>query len=212
MNHPDSDTPSIRRLHREHVPAATRVLSEAFHDYPVMRYILGRESPGQAGHLDTLIRFFVMARAVRGEPILGLFSGSEITAVALVSYPEAPPSPQALESMREDVWAELGEDARMRYEELGSIWKGMALDVPHIRLNMIGVLPAFQGRGHGRPLLDEVHNLSRQKAGSTGVALTTEDPGNLPLYEHVGYEITGHATVDAELETWALFRPCDRPA
>jgi hypothetical protein len=41
---------------------------------------------------------------------------------------------------------------------------------------------------------------------SAGVLLTTETPGNLPLYEHFGYRILGQARVD-ELTTWTLFRP-----
>jgi GNAT superfamily N-acetyltransferase len=208
MDRPDSNTASIRRLQREHVPAVTRVLAEAFHDYPVMRYVLGRDSPERSGRLDRLIHFFIMARVLRGEPVLGLASGDGITAVALVSYPDGPPSPPELDVVREGVWAELGEDARLRYEEFGAAWKGMALDVPHIRLNMIGVRPSLQGHGHGRRLLDEVHALSRERADSTGVVLTTEVSANLALYEHFGYEITGHARIGGGCETWTLFRPC----
>jgi hypothetical protein len=37
--------------------------------------------------------------------------------------------------------------------------------------------------------------------------LTTEDPANVPLYESFGYEITGHARVSADVETWAFYRP-----
>ena len=35
----------------------------------------------------------------------------------------------------------------------------------------------------------------------------TEDAGNVALYEHLGYEVTGHAIVAPELETWNFFRP-----
>jgi hypothetical protein len=39
------------------------------------------------------------------------------------------------------------------------------------------------------------------------VTLNTEDPNNLKLYEHFGYEILGHVQVSEALETWGLFRP-----
>jgi alkyl hydroperoxide reductase subunit AhpC len=36
---------------------------------------------------------------------------------------------------------------------------------------------------------------------SCGVTLTTEDPTNVPIYEHVGYAIVGTARVSETLET-----------
>lgn len=49
--------------------------------------------------------------------------------------------------------------------------------------------------------------MSERNPDSGGVSLTTEDPANVPLYENFGYEITGHARVSAEVETWAFYRP-----
>lgn len=40
-----------------------------------------------------------------------------------------------------------------------------------------------------------------------GVTLTTEDQVNVSLYEHLGYEVIGQATVAPELRTWGFFRP-----
>ena len=39
-----------------------------------------------------------------------------------------------------------------------------------------------------------------------GVTLTTEDPSNVPLYEHFGYQVVGHARVAPGLESWGFFR------
>jgi hypothetical protein len=52
-----------------------------------------------------------------------------------------------------------------------------------------------------------VHALSRDDPESGGVSLSTENPRNVALYEHVGYVVRGHAIVSPELETWALYRP-----
>jgi hypothetical protein len=35
-----------------------------------------------------------------------------------------------------------------------------------------------------------------------GVTLTTGDQANVSLYEHLGYEVVGQATVAPELRTW----------
>ncbi len=201
-------TASIQRLQREQVPAAVAVLRDAFYGYPVMRHVIGTNSPDYAHHLSTLVQFFVIARMPRSEPVLGAISGSDLAAVALVSDPGGPPSPPEMTTLREAVWELLGADARMRYEELGAVWGTLAVEAPRIHLNMIGVRPSLRGGGYGRRLLDEVHDLARRTTGCTGVTLTTEDRANLTLYEHFGYEITGHARVGAQLETWALFRPC----
>ena len=55
-------------------------------------------------------------------------------------------------------------------------------------------------------MLDHVHSLSESDATSTGVMLTTEDEGNVRLYEHFGYDVVGRAIVAPELMTWGLFR------
>ena len=49
--------------------------------------------------------------------------------------------------------------------------------------------------------------MSERVPDSRGVSLTTEDPANISLYESFGYQITGHARVSAEVETWAFYRP-----
>jgi hypothetical protein len=48
--------------------------------------------------------------------------------------------------------------------------------------------------------------MSAADPASAGVTLNTEDPRNVALYQHLGYEIIGHAAVAAELETWGFFR------
>jgi GNAT superfamily N-acetyltransferase len=74
---------------------------------------------------------------------------------------------------------------------------------------MIGARKSHAGKGLGRKLLEAVHALSLDDPDSCGVTLTTEDPGNLPLYEHFGYKVVGHERVSADLETWGFFRPDD---
>lgn len=203
---------NILQLGRQDVEPAVDVLAESFSNYPVMRFLLGPEAPEakiyeQKGR--TLIRFFVMARLLRNEFVLGIGDRTNLDGAALVSRP-SPASPSALAALseiRERVWAELGPEARARYEAFGAACARFEVQAPHIHLNMVGVRRRAQGRGFGRRLIEHVHLLSRQDPGSTGVTLNTEDSSNVPLYEHLGYKIVGHATVAPELETWVFFRP-----
>lgn len=193
-------------LSREDVPRVVDVLCDAFHAYPIMRLVLGATTGPSDTRLRRLIEFFVMARALRDEPMLGVCDGDVLAATAIASYPGRVVHPPELDTLREAVWRDLGEDARARYETCGRVWQSLSVDVPHVHLNMIGVRGRAQGTGLGRLLLDRVHRLSRDTPGSEGVTLTTEDPANVALYEHAGYEIVGHARLAPDVETWSFFR------
>ena len=68
------------------------VLSEAFFDYPVMRFILGTE-PDYSARLERLVTFFVMARVLRDGALLGVRGPRRLEAAALVAHPGAATRP-----------------------------------------------------------------------------------------------------------------------
>lgn len=187
----------------QHVVA---VLCDAFHDYPVMRFVLEPVAGDYDRHLHTLVNLFVMARAYREEPILGIFDGAELVAAATLTLPGKRQPPTEFTRLREAVWRELGEAARLRYEAFGKATQAFDIGRPHYHLNMIGARRSHAGRGLARLLLDAVHAMSSRDPVSLGVTLTTEDFRNVSLYRHFGYQVVGHARVDAQLETWRLFR------
>ena len=183
------------------------VFRDAFHHYPVMRFVLG---PGgdYEDRLERLIHLFVMARILRGEPVYGVDgdAGEGLRAAATTSFPGAQASPPEFEALRADVWAHLGPEARARYEACGAAWAPLGVDVPHLHLNMIGVRRAHQGSGLSRALLEEVHRLARESPGAQGVTLTTEEERNVAFYRHMGYEVTGRARIGPGVETWGFVR------
>lgn len=197
----------VHRLSEAYVRHVVDVLCNAFHDYPVMRYVIGPVGGDYDRHLRTLTNFFVMARVWREEPILGIFDGEELVAAATLTLPGKRQPPAALAQLREAVWRELGEAARLRYEAFGQATRKFDMNPPHYHLNMIGVRRSHAGRGLARLLIDAVHGISQSDPASHGVTLTTEEPSNVSLYQHFGYEIVGHARIDAQLETWGFFRP-----
>lgn len=181
------------------------VLSESFSDYPVLRFVLGSEGD-YSTRLETLVTFFVMARVLRDDVLLGVRESSGLTAAALVSYLRGGAGPPELDALREQTWAKLGDAARSRYEAFGAATSQFAVEAGHIHLNMIGVRPSAQGQGLGRMVLEAVHDLSVADGSSTGVTLTTEVESNVSLYEHFGYRVIGSAEVDSAFTTWAMFR------
>jgi GNAT superfamily N-acetyltransferase len=197
---------TVSAIPPERAEQVTETLVSAFRGYPVMRFVLGVGSADDDRRLRRLVGFFVAARALRGEWLLGIGGSASLDAAALVSNPLHRESPPALASLRDALWEDLGSDARTRYEACGAAWQAFATDVPHLHLNMIGVDPRARGRGLGRLLLDHVAAMAREIPGSLGVSLTTEDPANVPLYQHLGYAITGHVHIAPGLESWGMFR------
>jgi GNAT superfamily N-acetyltransferase len=182
------------------------VFCDAFHDYPVMRHVLG-----PAGRYDTrlrtLIGLFVNGRVFRNEPLLGIRDGAgRLTGAATMTLPESPDPPAALIAHRDAVWQELGQEARARYEAFTAATHRFAIGTRHHHLNMIGVCRSRQGEGLARSLLGAVHALTQSDPDSAGTSLSTEHPPNVPLYQHFGYRVVGHARVNGGLETWVLFR------
>ena len=196
----------VTQLSSEHTEEIVTVFCDAFHDYPVMRQVLGPAAPYDT-RLRSLIGLFVNGRVFRNEPLLGLRDGAgRLIGAATMTLPESPDPPAELIAHREAVWGELGEDARARYEAFTAATQRFAIGARHHHLNMIGVRRARQGEGLARVLLGAVHARSDADPDSAGTSLSTEHPPNVPLYQHFGYRVIGHAQVDRGLTTWVLFR------
>jgi ribosomal protein S18 acetylase RimI-like enzyme len=192
---------------REGVPADEVLgsLCEAFGHYPVMRHVLGSEGDLE-GRLRTLVGFFLVARTLRKDPILATYDGDRICGVAVCTLPGLP-GPPDLEEARAWTWAQLGDDARERYEQWVQVWGPLNVAEPNIHVNMLGVPPRYQGRGLGRQLLERVHAMSREHPESRGVSLTTESAANVSFYERLGYRLVGQGRIGSGLESWGFFRP-----
>jgi GNAT superfamily N-acetyltransferase len=195
----------IVSLGTDRVPEAVNVLCDAFHDYPVMRFIIGEDAEYD-DKLTRLVTMFVSARALRKSPVLGaLDSSGDIVGVATVSIPDEGPTPPEFTVLRDEVWQRLGLAAQRRYDRYGEICMRFEPQNPHHHLNMLGVGRSHTGQGLARPLLEAVHDLCRKHPGSQGVSLSTELPDNVRLYEYFQYRVIGNALVTGELETWVLY-------
>ena len=205
-----SPTPALstRELAPDRLSEAVDVLSDAFHDYPVMRYVIGAAGDAYTSRLRTMLTFFTSARFIRDELVTGAVTTEDVVVgVANSTLPGTQRSPAILGTQREAVWRELGADALARYEAHGSATAPFAVDRPNYHLAMLGVRRSHAGTGVARRLLDALHDTSRRDPRSAGVTLTTEDPRNVALYQHFGYQVVGHTRVTDTLESWGFFRP-----
>lgn len=193
-------------LHVEAEAAIAEVLSEAFRDYPVMRHVIGDE-PDYDARLRRLVGFFVARRLRQGGPGFGVIEGGDVVAAAVLTRPVEPEMPPEVADLRDELWAELGEPARRRYDGYAAATRAFFDERPHHHLNMIGVRDAHRGRGLARPILTAMRELAARDPGSAGVSLTTEVPANVRLYEHFGYTVTAHVQIAPGFESWGMFLP-----
>jgi len=187
---------------------AASVLAEAFAAYPTTAWFFEPSPLERAEASTALMRFFVTARWLRGEMVLGVRVDGRLAAVALASFPGRGAAPPELADARERLWSFVGAGARERYEAYGRALEPLLEHADGVHVNVLGVRPEHRGRGLARALLDHVH-VRASTSPCAGVSLVTEDPANLPFYRHLGFEVTGSTEVAPGITAWALLRPSD---
>jgi ribosomal protein S18 acetylase RimI-like enzyme len=195
----------IAQVPRSHKAEAVAVLSCAFENDPSIRFYL-ENAPAYAAGVAEFFDFLCEVQFVMGPPPLGCYREDQLVGVALFSEPFPEPWPASIVKLWESFGASAGSEATRRLERYGQLMERLRPDDPHFYLFVVGVDPYFQGQGYGRKLLDEVHRISERHSTSTGVALDTENPRNVPLYEHLGYHVLTKAKLE-ELDLWLMFRP-----
>jgi GNAT superfamily N-acetyltransferase len=198
--------PAVERLPISRAADVAAVFCDAFHAYPVMRFVIGPDPDGLDDRLRKLIEFFVFRRTAQRAPLMGISQDGVLVASATMTLPNEPDMPADVSAKAEALWRDLGDAARARYEAYTVAAKSVGVARPHHHLNMIGVRHAVQGRGLSRPLLEAATQMAADDPNSAGVTLTTELPKNVELYQHFGYRVVGHAVVNDGLQTWGMFR------
>jgi GNAT superfamily N-acetyltransferase len=177
----------------------------AFHEYPVIRFVLRTTGEQFEKHLIALVNFYTEIRLIRNWPVLGVYSDSHLVSVALVNDPVAKVLPlpdQQLSELRSII----GDDAYARLELYEQKSSEAEPKKPHHFLGMIGVLPEYQGKGYAAGLLRAVNEMSVADLNSTGVCLSTELAENVSLYEHFGFRIISEVDIE-NLHSWCMFCP-----
>ncbi len=196
----------VVNLLEKNIYEAADVLCEAFYNYPVMKYVLG-EKDNYENRLRKAVTFFVSARALRNEPLLGIYNpDNKLIAAATVTLPGEIPNPAELVNKRDILWQELGTGEKARYEKYGNAASSLLPKESHHHLNMIGVRNDYQGKGLARQLITAAEELVSSHPSSTGISLNTEIESNVNFYLHLGFDLRGHTIVDENFVTWGFFK------
>ena len=152
---------------RDRKADALDVLCDAFHDYPVMRYVLADAGAAYDSQLRRLIDFFCEARLTRRMPMYAKEVDGQFAAVALVSPPAEGDIPAELARCYDDLIAVLGQaaDTRMECYEAACEEAGDP-GTPSHYLGVLGVASTHQRQGYGQQLVERAKQLVREDATS----------------------------------------------
>ena len=181
------------------------LIALAFAEDPLFRYLSGARGAAYRRHVRALVEMEVALHLAGGQPLYSILQGGSLVGVAVVEEPGARRAYGAGISMLAQLWRQTGPLVLLRsLRHLLRIATQRPRE-PHHRLSLIAVHPQAQGQGYGKALLTEVHAQVEAHPISRGTALDTENPRNVPLYEHFGYRVT-HQTAAKPLTIWSMFR------
>ena len=188
--------------------AVAAMLAEAFLSDPIFVHVLP-----EPGARAAFLRRFMAALARRSRRLsLALVTAPEPVAVSLWKGPDLRAlSPEQMAMTGLDRLGEwLGPEAAARFERIFEAVDGsLEQDVPEPcwYLGVVGVAPAWQGRGLGSRLM--APGLERADRAGLPVTLETSQPRNLPLYRRHGFEVLRElrAEVTGGPVVWTMKRP-----
>lgn len=187
--------------------AARELLAAAFARDPLFVALAGpADAPASAGRREAFAGFVLAMNRILGGRPRGAFRAGVLVGVALVEPPASSRWRAVLAALRfVPVGLQLGRRASALVNRYWLVTREAAPRERHHYLALLGVDPRAQGQGVGKRLLLDA--LARAQAeGSEVVALDTENPANVALYEHLGFVETRRV----ELEGPALTLHCMR--
>ena len=169
-----------------------------------MRYLLAGAGAEYEHRLAFLVGFFCQRRLLGSGSVLGLMDGGSLAGVALLDGVDESVDDEAQRDLVRRLAAVIGGEAMERLRAYDEAAEELIPDGVYHYLGMLGVRRASQGAGVGRRLVEASFEHVRAEPRSAGVCLHTEQPGNVPLYEHLGFEVVAEADV-GPLHTWCMF-------
>jgi GNAT superfamily N-acetyltransferase len=189
------------------LPVIAALLAEAFAADPGMRYICQAKRAGYERRLANWFGATLRLQCDNQQPILTLHDHGEIVGSATLTNPATRLTSGSMARWVGGLLTQVG---------WVSLWRSMRYILrledyypqqPHHRLEFIAVSPICQGSGYGRRLLADIHQLVADDEASTGLWPETTNPAKVGFYQHLGYALTDHVTMFAEVEAFMMFRP-----
>lgn len=199
-------TIEITRLNTKNTNNIIEIFSNAFENYPLMQYFFSNAYKQSMKHL---LKSMCDEASIVDNLLLGAFVAGELQGVAFITPPQDTNNNNDVESTptasEEKFATAIGEEALMRIEAYSNLKKANKPPSPHFYINALGVHPQSQGKGIGKAILSQVHQMSEQHSDSQGVALDTQTQENVGYYQRFGYDVSNTAELE-NVKNWFMFR------
>ncbi len=189
-----ADSSEPVRLNESQIEPAAETLARAFYDYPVFTYVFPDASEREK-ELPLLFQSFIQYGIVNGE-VYGTSPDLEGVTVWLPpGYPGGyltPPEVNREALDRMTYWGRQVYPVRRRH-----------VPTDHWFLELIGIVPEFQGKGYAGVLL--LPMLARIKEEHLPCYLDTELDKNVTLYQHFGFRVAEDMDVPGTgVHSWGM--------
>ena len=181
---------------------AAGILARAFIDDPAMAYLFRNA----ASRPERLRRFFGLITRVDGDPSCWnlAMDGAAPAAVAMWRPPGAWQTPNSVMLRWLPTMLHTFGFSLRRALALQSVLESHHPHAPHWYLQYVGCVPESQGRGLGGTVIR--NRLARCDAEGLPAALETATPGNVPIYQALGFAITSTYDIEDGPKFWTMWR------
>ena len=193
--------------HRE---ALLRLLSEAFHGDPTLRYTFAAGEPGFERRLGSYLEAGHTWHLEAGQPLTLALSRGEPVGALYAMKPDAEMSEASLGKLVSTMVSGCGPEATERFFAYVRAMEAVEPQEEKHVLSILAVRPDHQGRGVGTYLVEDLIHQSGTHPSSRGIGLDTGNPGNLPFYARLGFEPVGKVELAEGLSEVYLWRPRSR--
>lgn len=175
-------------LTAEDLKIAGSILYQAYHDDPLFVDIFQAEKEGYESRLRSAIREELNAFWLSRQPMIGLFEGERLLAVACLISPNTAFGPGRFWHWRLKMLLTAGFfGTRQMVEKEQKVRDHMPAETFHM-LSFIGVHPDHQHRGLGHILMSAIDSVMLEEPASEGVGVFVTLPKCLSFFEDGDYQ------------------------
>ncbi len=191
-----------RRVSEEEYGKVVEILSEAFFEDPMIKYVFKDRERKEIRRL-----YGVMTKAYA--PSSDIYFDSE-EPNGMIQWIDSEKEPGVMAWLRSGAMRMIGSPVSSLFRLMKTgmeIFKTQkeCMKEHNLHLILLAVLPRKKGMGIGKKLM----NLYIQEADSRGLPcyLETQNPSNLGYYESFGFSVVKEIEISPELRSWSMVRP-----
>lgn len=215
------DSPLLRRVESEEselqlTPAsaadlepAARCLANAFAADPLIPFFFPNAGRRRGAAVIELFKLLLKARLELAMPVTLAAIDGTMSGVAMGYDTRKLDWPPALQTQWH-AFEQQQEGFAERIQSYEAASERSKPDRPHYYLGVVGVDPAWHGKGIGLALVESFCRQSEGDPLSTGTYLETGNPRNLGFYQRCGFATVGEHDLDQSTKLICLFRPATR--